>query len=46
MIWSRLLILIMISNVGWDFIVWFEGVNLAGGDKSILDLKVEQMGEV
>ena len=38
MIWSRLSILVMISSVGWDSIVCLEGVNLAGGDESVLDL--------
>jgi len=39
MIWSRLSILVMISSsVGWDFMVWFEGVNLAGGGESVSNL--------
>ena len=32
-IWSRLLILVMISSsAGWETMVWFEGVNLLGCD--------------
>jgi len=40
MIWSRLSILTMISSsVGWDSMVWFEGVNLTGEGESVLDLR-------
>jgi len=35
MIWNKLLILVMISSVGWDSIVWFEGVSLVDGDESV-----------
>jgi len=39
MIWSRLSILAMISSVGWDSMIWFEGVSLVSEDKSVLDLR-------